>query len=389
LALAALVASLAHAACGGARAPAPWLERTTATRAAPATSWSFAISWRGRAIGVADVRIERRADVVTVRRHEHLRFARGVVDVDEDVELTVEATATLRARRATWTRRGEPTSTQVATWHADGWRVDDRVVAPADAVPSELVPALVQRDGSFAGPVLLLGAALVLAEARVEALGPGRQLALTTVDGVTRRTVVELDEAGWPVTIVDDSGVTAQRVTRTPALPAVRADVLALGALVVRGTPGPEPRIELDGAGPRPRLRDDVPVPPRARALVSEVAAAITPSLARAGDAASAGDCTTYAVELAARLRSAGLDAHLVTGFVLADGRLWPHRWVAIPVGDAWLGLDASRDLAPTGADHVALRVHGLDEAARWAASAALATVASARFVDDAHALAR
>lgn len=383
--LMALIAALPPLACGPQRVQAPWLDRASAT-ATSAGAWPYELTWRGRAIGVAELRIEHDADGVRVRRREHLRFARGDVPVDEDVEITAEATSALHARRATWARRGERAMTRLATWHADGWRVDGRVVAPADAVPSELVPALARRDGGFAGRVLVLGESVLLAEARVQQLGPERQLALTIVDGVARRTVVELDAAGWPAVLVDDSGVTARRVATTPALPATRADVLALAALEIRGEPGPGRRVQLDASAGQvapPRLRDDVPVPPRVRALVGEVARSITPSLAPANSTATAGDCTTYAVELASRLRAAGVDARLVTGFVVVDGWLWPHRWVATPLGDAWLGLDASRDLAPTGADHVALRVHELDEAARWAASAALATVSGASFVDD------
>ena len=154
----------------------------------------------------------------------------------------------------------------------------------------------------------------------------------------------------------------------SPVVPRIDPSAMAAGPI--------EPREMLAASKASKKV---VPAP-SVQTIVDQVATAITPSLGLRARGDGTGDCTTFAIELASRLETAGIPARLVTGFVLDGGKLWPHRWVAIVAGGRWVGLDAARGEAPTGADHVAVRTHAADPAARWAGSAALATIRTARW---------
>lgn len=62
------------------------------------------------------------------------------------------------------------------------------------------------------------------------------------------------------------------------------------------------------------------------------------------------GDCTEYAVLMAAMCRAAGIPARVMSGYVYCDyfdGK-WhvfvPHAWTEVYIGDKWIGLDATKN---------------------------------------------
>ncbi len=354
----------------------------------------YALRWRGAVVGDATLTIVRRDDVVTIDRRDTLRVRRGDASVTRTLRILVEATAALVPRVLRWWR--DDAAEQRAERRADGWFVDGAWVADAAALPSELVPLVAWRDHGFAGPVLLPGETLLVGAGDVTPLVDGQHLARVALAGVVRRSVVTLAADGVPTQIVDDTGVTASRVDALPPATA-SADVLALGSLPVTGAPAPTLALTLvdgpalalpDLPGQRVVARDGRElaielsspgaVDGALARITAAVAAAVVPSLAlpRTPDA---GDCTTFALELHAALRRAGIEAQLVTGYLLVDDTLWRHRWVAARVGQGWVPVDATQ--AHGGADHLALRQHDATAAEVWAADAAFTAVESARYL--------
>lgn len=359
----------------------------------------YELRWRGAVVGDVALTIARRGDAVTVDRRETLRLRRGDARVVQRAEVHVEATSALVPRRLCWTI--DDAARRCAAVQGDAWQEGTQRVADAAAVPSELVPLLAQRDGGFAGPVLLPGPTLLVGDGAVTSLADGQHLTQVELGGARRQSVVTLGPDGLPDQIVDDTGVSAHRVA-TVARADDDVDVLALGALAIAGPADPATGLELTLGPGAPAAWPALPgqdvvardagrvaltlaAPPTATrdaaiaAITAEVAAAIAPSLAPTTDAA--GDCTTYALALHAALRRAGFAAQLVTGFVIVDGALRRHRWVAAWSADRWWPVDAAFGEAPAGPTHVALRLHDASAAALWAADAAFTAIVGARYL--------
>jgi hypothetical protein len=390
-----------------------------AASAAPAERVRRYTIWLGGArIGTA-VEIEAwSAAGVTLSRAESLRFLREDAAVSIETAIEVIADPALVPSRVAWTATpgGRATAVRAA---GGGWIVDGAGPSRAlpDAVPAELVPLLARRDGRFAGRVFLPARGFVVGEGRVDAVAPRRLVARLSTRGAIAESTIDLDADGAYARIVDGDGVIALRATAAEAAaPFPRVDLVAAASIPIAGAPGPERRLVLAGdvalpplpgqaarvvAGGvelalSPHLGGDLPPPPppgaaagpdrtrEIRSLVARVRARIAPDLAAgaplgaAASAATAGDCTTYALAYAAHAAELGIPTRVVTGFRVDGARLVRHRWAVSWTGRAWIAVDAAFGAAPAGGDLIGLAVHDPDDAGLVAGEAALARLRGA-----------
>jgi hypothetical protein len=352
---------------------------------------------------------------VHLRRDEVMRFSREDAEVELATAIDIDADAALRALRVRWTERsGETMHTAEAIRVGNAWRTSLPAVAiPAGATPGELAPLIVRRDGAFAGSIFLAARGFVAGDGAIEPVAPGRWIArLALPGGVIAESTIDRGPDGMPARVVDGDGVIAIRASAAearaefPALDLVAAtavpitgsrratSVLALdGDLALPPVPGQaaatspsgialELGAELPGALPadepsRDRLTE-------IRAIVDEIRTRVTPDLGapaatpRDADAATAGDCTTFALAYAALATRRGIATRVVTGLRVDGDRLVRHRWAVSWTGRAWIAVDAAFGAAPAGGDLVGLAVGDADDAGLVAGDAALGHVRAA-----------
>lgn len=365
---------------------------------------------------------------VALTRTESLRFLRDETEVSLETVIEVAADRALVPSRVVWTAAPGGRATAVRT--PAGWMIEDgggprRLPgagpgAMTDAVPAELVPLLARRRGGFAGRVFLPARAFVVGEGRVEAVAPRRLVArLALAGGAVGEATIDVGEDGAYARVVDGDGVISLRATAAQAVePFPLVDLIAAtavpiagargasGAVVVEGdvalpaVPGQaarahprgielalSPRLPGDLPPPAPRDPGDPPGPDRAReirALAQRVRSRIAPDLAAgpqgaaAAAAATAGDCTTYALAYAAHAARAGIPTRVVTGFRVDGDRLVRHRWAVSWTGRAWISIDAAFGAAPAGGNLIGLAVHDADDAGLVAGEAALTQLRAA-----------
>jgi hypothetical protein len=371
--------------------------------------------WLGGArVGTAIEREMWSAQGLVLRREENLRFARG--DALVSLAMTVEVTTdrALVPHRTTWTETsGGRTRRGFAHRDAGAWTVDADGAThelPAAAIPAELAPLVVQRDGRFAGTVFLPARGFVLGPGRIDPVAPHRMVARMHLGGTIAEATIDLDTDGMPARVVDGDGVIAMRATEAQIgepFPAV--DLIAATSVPIGGAPGDRMVLDGDVALPpvpgqdarptatgvevelSPRLPGALPAGARGRdrsediaALVKAVQARIEPDLAAgtqsAKDAASAnaGDCTTYALAYAALATERGIPTRIVTGFRVDASHLIRHRWAVSWTGRSWIAVDAAFGAAPAGGDLVGLAVHDADDAGLVAGEAALTQIRGA-----------
>ena len=117
------------------------------------------------------------------------------------------------------------------------------------------------------------------------------------------------------------------------------------------------------------------------RALVADVRARIAPDLgatattAREASAATAGDCTTFALAYASLAARRAIPTRVVTGLRVDNDRLVRHRWAVSWTGRRWIAVDAAFAAVPAGGDLVGLAVHDAGDVGLVAGEAALAQV--------------
>jgi hypothetical protein len=383
----------------------------------------YAIWLGGARVGTAH-EVERWSPAgVVLLRTEALRFLRGDVPVSIATVIEVTADRALAASRVTWTERAQATRRGEAVRDAAGWTVTagaDAVPArlPAAAIPAELAPLRVRRDGRFAGPVFLPARGFVVGAGRIEPIAPRRLIARMVFDadpaapGPAAEATIDLGDDAMPVRVVDGEGVIATRITAAEAAaPFAPVDLIAATAIPLAGAPGAPPRLVLEGdlavppvpgqaaqitaAGIElalsPRLRGALPPgppgPDRTREilwLVAHVHRRIAPDLAahpatlHAAAAATAGDCTTFALAYAALATERGIPTRVVTGFRVDRDHLVRHRWAVSWTGGAWIAVDAAFGAVPAGGDLVGLAVHAADDVGLVAGEAALTRVRAA-----------
>lgn len=390
----------------------------------------YTIWMRGARIGSATETETWSALGVRLQRDEDLRFARGEAVVQLHARVVVDADLGLQPARVTWSERGETPRSETAFRDGAGWHVSTGAAVPADAIPGELAELVVRRDGRFVGDVFLPARGFAAGSGRIEPVAPGRFVARLTLAGDARAestigpgpaslaTIdVGSDGDGLPARVVDGDGVIELRATADEAAaPFAIVDLIAATALPITGArhshalavdtdltlpalPGQLARpgdaaapdtvdLQLDASLPG-ALPAGEPGADRAgdiAALVDAVRARVAPDLAagpaRPDDAAAAtaGDCTTFALAYTSLASRAGIATRVVTGFRVDGDRLVRHRWAVSWTGRAWIAVDAAFDSVPAGGDLVGLAVTDASDAGLVAGDAALAHVRAARW---------
>jgi len=407
------------------------------------TERHYAIWLGGAQIGTAHETEQWSRTGVVVRRIEAMRFLRGDVLVTLATTIEIAADRQLAPSQVTWTEAAQTVRHGEAVRDATGWTVtDDTGVRrlPGDAIPAELVPLVVRRDGQFSGRVFLPARGFVTGAGRIDPVAPNRLIARLVLD--TSRpdgpagdavaafagadATIDLGRDAMPARVVDGEGVIATRITAAQARrPFEPVDLIAATAIPLAGPP---PGAAPNDSGRRLVLEGDVAIPPvpgqavradrepiapasarvieielsprlpgalppgstgpdRTRAiaaLVAGVRARIVPDLgahpasARAAAAAATGDCTTFALAYAALAAARAIPTLIVTGFRIDGDRLIRHRWAVSWTGRAWIAVDAAFGAAPAGGDLVGLAIHGADDAGLVAGERALTHVRAA-----------
>lgn len=354
---------------------------------------------------------------VVLRRTEALSFLRGDAPVAITTTIEVAASTALVPSRVTWTERSAATRTGEAIHDERGWSVTVDGTShelPADSIPSELVPLLIRRDGTFAGSVFLPARGFIHGRGRVDLVAPARLVARMALDaGPIVEATIDLDEERTFARVVDGEGVIAMRATPTQVLAEFtlvdlvaatsvpltgrRSQLIALtGDLALPAVPGQAAHpatsgleVELSAA-----LPGGLPAGPsgadRSRditALVASVRSRIVPDLGagiasvRQAESATAGDCTTFALAYSALAQRLAIPTHVVTGLRIDGDRLVRHRWAVSWTGRAWIAVDAAFGAAPAGGDLIGLAIHDADDAGLIAGEAALTQVRAAAWL--------
>ncbi len=386
---------------GCARPPAPLAADPPADVPSDATR-HYTIWLGGARVGTAVETEHWTSAAMTLSRVEQLRFLRGEAEVQLATEIVIDASPALAAQRVRWTETGgaeNATRAAEAVRAGDGWRLSTGESLSMPAVPAELVPLLVRRDGQFNGQIFLPARGFVTGTGRIEPVAPGRLVARLALDaGAVVEATIDVGADGAPARIVDGEGVIAIRATEVQAAePFPALDLIAATAVPIAGAHTRD-RIVLAGNVVLPALpaqrayptADGVEIelvapvgaaPADIRALVTNVRARITPSLAagptssRDASTATAGDCTTFALAYAALASSRGIDTRVVTGLRVDGNRLIRHRWAVSWTGTQWIAIDAAFGAVPAGGNLIGLAVHGADDAGLVAGEAALTQV--------------
>ena len=401
----------------------------------PGAERRYAIWLGGAQVGTALETEVWTRDGVTVERHESMRFLRGDAAVALTTTIEITADRGLAPSRVTWREHGQAERRGEAVRDATGWTVTDAAGVrhlPAAAIPAELAPLIVRRDGAFAGPLFLPARGFVLGAGRITAVAPRRLIARLVFDraaevtdgatvavpgdpaaapgATTAEATIDLGDDAMPIRVVDGEGVIATRITAAEAArPFAPVDLIAATAIPIAGEPSH--RLALDGdlalppvpgqaaqAVPdgallelSPRLAGHLPPGVRGAdrtreiaALVAQVGRRIAPDLAadagspRTAASATAGDCTTFALAYTALAASRAIPTLVVTGFRVERSRLVRHRWAVSWTGRAWIAVDAAFGAVPAGGDLVGLAIHDADDVGLVAGEAALTHVRAA-----------
>jgi len=384
----------------------------------------YAIWLGGARVGTArEAERWSRAGVI-LRRTEAMQFRRGEVPIAIATTIEITADRRLVPSRVTWTEEARAVHHGEAVRDATGWTVTGVAGLrwlPRDAIPAELAPLVVRRDGRFAGLVFLPARGFAAGAGRIEPIASNRLVARLVLDagpiaGATASSdaraeaTIDLGDDAMPARIIDGEGVIATRITAAEAeLPFAPVDLIAATSIPLGGTPSRHLVLEGDltlppipgqaahvvsggvavelsarfagGLSPGPRGAD------RTReiaALVGRVRRRIVPTLAadpttpQLAAAATAGDCTTFALAYAALAGDRAIPTHVVTGFRVDGDRLVRHRWAVSWTGQAWIAVDPAFGTVRAGGDLVGLAIGAADDVGLIGGEAALAHLRAA-----------
>jgi hypothetical protein len=418
----------------------------------------YAIWLGGARVGIAHETERWSPAGVTLLRTEAMRFLRGEVPIAIATTIEITADRALIPSRVTWTERAQTVRRGEALRDATGWTIaitggdgsddGDRGGGaarrlPAAAIPAELAPLILRRDGRFAGPVFLPARGFVAGSGRIEPVAPRRLVARLVIESgaaaaipATAEATIDLGDDAMPVRVVDGEGVIATRITAAEAqAPFSPVDLIAATSIPLAGSPHSSTQqasgthdgsaTSRAGSTARPHLvlDDDLAIPPlpgqtsratpegielalsprfggglppgapgadRTReiaALVTRIHHRIAPDLAatpptstRMAAAATAGDCTTFALAYAAVAGERAIPTRLVTGYRVEADRLVRHRWAVSWTGRTWIAVDAAFGAVPAGGDLVGLAIHDADDIGLLAGEAALTHLRAARW---------
>jgi len=322
------------AAC--APAPAPPRDAPVVVPEVPPDAERYYAIWLGGAqIGTAHETEQWSRTGVVVRRTEAMRFLRGEVPVTLATTIEITADRRLTPSLVTWTERAQAVRHGEAARGPTGWIVTDEAGVrrlPREAIPAELVPLVVRRDGRFAGGVFLPARGFIAGSGRIDPVAPNRlvaRLVLETGAGApaiaepvrdatpdatveptpeataeaTAEATIDLGPDAMPTRVVDGEGVIATRITGAQAAAGFEpVDLIAATSIPLSGNPSERIVLAIDGGLAIP------PIPGQhARVELAGASRARRPSPsvdARAG-AATSGDIE---LELSAQL-TGGLPA--------------------------------------------------------------------------------
>jgi hypothetical protein len=368
----------------------------------------FTIWLGGARVGTATEHETWSHDGVHFMREEQLLFLRGDAAVKLTTTIDIDASSALVARRVRWTERtahGERGAEAVRA--RDGWRVSTGEHLGGDAVPAELVPLIVQRDGAFKGDVFLPARGFVVGSGRVNPVASRRFVARIDLATASVEATIDIDRDGLPGRVVDGEGVIAIRTTKAAAAESFApVDLIAATSIPLAGAPSHHIMLDGDLALPAlpgqqarpaasgldieldPKLTGGLPAGPEEpdrtreiKTLVRAVRQRITPDLSvtsRDAMNATAGDCTTFALAYAALATERRIPTRVVTGLRVDGARLIRHRWAVSWTGTKWIAIDAAFGAVPAGGNLIGLAVHDADDAGLVAGEAALTQVRSA-----------
>jgi hypothetical protein len=379
------------AACGSRAEPT----RAPAAVAAPSGARDFTLWLGGARIGTAHETETWSADGVRLVRTESVRYLRGGATVALATTIAIDADRQLAPSRVEWIERGPTTRRAEAERTPFGWRVRGDATPsdlPAAAIPAELAPLIVRRDGAWHGPLFLPAQGFIGGDGDEAPIAPRRLVARIAFAESAAEATIDLGADGLPVRVVAGDGAIEVRASAEQAnAPFVSVDLVAATALPIDGERGR--RIELVTDGTIALPTDEPPAPPSADRrreidrLVARVRARVAPDLgagpttASAAATAAAGDCTTFALAYAALAATAGIPTRIATGFRLDDTgaapRLVRHRWAISWTGHAWIAVDAAFGAA---GDLHAVAIGEPTDAGLLAGEAALAHVRGARW---------
>jgi len=231
----------------------------------------YAIWLGGAQIGTAHETEQWSRTGVVVRRTEAMSFLRGDVPVSLATTIEITADRKLAPSLVTWTEHAQLVRHGQAARGPHAWTVtDDAGVRrlPHDAIPAELVPLLVRRDGRFAGGVFLPARGFVAGTGRIDPIAPNRLVARLVLEPTgtavaspadpaareataeaTAEATIDLGPDAMPNRVVDGEGVIATRITGAQAAVAFEpVDLIAATSLPLAGSPSDRLDLELDGA---------------------------------------------------------------------------------------------------------------------------------------------
>src|SRR6185503_19529592 len=128
------------------------------------------------------------------------------------IATTIDITAdrALAPSRVVWTEHGQAVRRGEAVRGEAGWLVTDEAGVrrlPGDAIPAELAPLVVRRDGRFAGRAFLPARGFVVGTGQIEAIAPRRLIARLVFDAAGQATAAEatidLGDDAMPIRVVD------------------------------------------------------------------------------------------------------------------------------------------------------------------------------------------
>ena len=158
--------------------------------------------WLGGAqVGMASETERWSARGVVLVRMERMRFLRGDIPIELTTTIEIIADRSLVASHVIWTERAASLHSRAlpadlvrapsfrhgeAVREGGGWTVttaDTELRLPIHAIPGELMPLVIRRDGRFSGDVFMPARGFLVATGRIDPIAPDRLVARLAYPG--------------------------------------------------------------------------------------------------------------------------------------------------------------------------------------------------------------